>query len=95
MFVATDTYLSRQAYFCCDKTFVATKIILVAALANDRNYHLVSVIYRPWYHYCFDPSKGEDNTAALGSLKSALFAERFECCGLSGALNNVTGRLIN
>ena len=62
VFVATNTYLSRQIS-------VATKIILVAALANDTNYHLVSVIYCPWYHYCFDPSKDEDNTAALGSLK--------------------------
>jgi len=27
--------VSRQAYFCGDKTFVATKIILMAAPAND------------------------------------------------------------
>ena len=27
--------LSWQAYFCCDKTFVATKMILVAAPTSD------------------------------------------------------------
>ena len=30
------SFLSRQTYACSDKPFVATKIILVAALANDR-----------------------------------------------------------
>ena len=35
-FVATNIILSRQAYFCRDKhMFVATKMILVAAPAND------------------------------------------------------------
>ena len=33
-FVATKVW-SWQAYFCCDKTFVATKMILVAAPASD------------------------------------------------------------
>ena len=37
MFVATNItrILSRQKYACCDKMFVATKLILVAAAASD------------------------------------------------------------
>ena len=35
IFVVTDTCLSRQTRVCRDKTFVATKMILVAAPAND------------------------------------------------------------
>ena len=36
-FYNSNTYLSPQTYFCCDKyTFVTTKIILVAAPASDR-----------------------------------------------------------
>ena len=35
MFVATKLCLSRQSRVCRDKTFVATKMILMAALAND------------------------------------------------------------
>ena len=52
IFVATNTCLSRQAYLCCDKrrvlsrqihvcrdkSFDATKIILVAAPANDKKH---------------------------------------------------------
>ena len=34
-FVATNMCLLRQTHVCCDKTFVATKIILVAAPASD------------------------------------------------------------
>ena len=30
---------SQQNYVCCDKTFVAAKMILVAAPANDRSEH--------------------------------------------------------
>ena len=35
IFVLTDTCLSQQTRVCRDKTFVATKIILVVAPAND------------------------------------------------------------
>ena len=35
-FVATSLLLSRQTRNCRDKTFVTTKMILVAAPANDR-----------------------------------------------------------
>ena len=35
-FVVTNTSLSRKKRFCRAKTFVATKIIFVAAPANDR-----------------------------------------------------------
>ena len=34
-FIATNIILSRQAYFCGDNRRVATKLILVAAPAND------------------------------------------------------------
>ena len=34
-----------QTWFCCNKTFVATKMILVAALAND-------ICHGPWPRNC-------------------------------------------
>ena len=47
--------LSQQAYFCCDKTFVVTKMILVAAPANDSYQgwqtfyrHLQDVLWGIW-----------------------------------------------
>ena len=40
-FVATDTCLPRETRVCRDKTFVATKMILVTAPANDRFYTAV------------------------------------------------------
>ena len=44
--------LSQQNYVCCDKTFVTTKMILVAAPANDMFWSLISIVLicfaRPW-----------------------------------------------
>ena len=42
-FVATNMCLSREAYFYHDQTFVATKVILVAAPAND-SFHCLTVV---------------------------------------------------
>ena len=49
----TKECFSRQTRFCCDKTFVATKMILVAAPANDTRhfqcllgYFDVAIIHR-------------------------------------------------
>ena len=44
--------LSQQNYVCCDKTFVTTKMILVAAPANGIFWSLLSIVLicfaRPW-----------------------------------------------
>ena len=42
-FVATNMCLSQEAYFYVDQTFVATKVILVAAPAND-SFHRLTVV---------------------------------------------------
>ena len=42
-FVATNMCLSQEAYFYLDQTFVATKVILVAAPAND-SFHRLTVV---------------------------------------------------
>ena len=42
-FVATNTCLSRQADFCHDQTFVATKMVLAVAPANG-SFHRLAVV---------------------------------------------------
>ena len=37
-FVTTNTFLSWQNHVCCNKTFVVTQILLVAAPANDNKW---------------------------------------------------------
>ena len=45
-FVVTKV-LSRQAYFCRDKTFAATKMVLVAAPPNDMQNPPVNTVQKP------------------------------------------------
>ena len=85
-FVATNTCLSRQTRVCGDKSFVATKIILVAVPASDsqQQSHMIQKRCTFWWITAYmienEPQSTKLNVMIILS-KTGLFATRIRLAG--------------